>query len=67
MSADGNPPKAVPTLLTALLRSHRTCALCQLPIGESQFCVRLKSGGRLHLDCYLNNAYHSIPALDSAQ
>lgn len=67
MSADGNPPKVVPSLSFPLLRSYRTCALCKLPIGESQFCVGLSSGGRLHLDCYLSNAYHSIPALDSSQ
>jgi hypothetical protein len=67
MSADGNPPKAVPPFPISLLRSCRTCALCALPIGESQFCVGLKSGGRLHLDCYLSNAYHSTPARDPSQ
>lgn len=67
MSADGNPPKAAPPLFIPQRRSYRICALCELPVGESQFCVVLKSGGRLHFDCYLNNAYYSIPALESSQ
>jgi hypothetical protein len=58
MSADGNAPKAVPPLPIPLLRSNRACALCQLPIGESQFSIGLMSGGSLHLDCYLSLHQH---------
>ena len=67
MSADGNPPKAVPPLFIPLRRSYRICALCDLPVGDSQFCVVLKSGGRLHFDCYLSEPYYSIPVLDPPQ
>jgi len=34
------------------------CAHCELPIGESQFCIGLKSGRSLHLDCYLTIYQH---------
>lgn len=67
MSADENPPKAALPPSIPLRRSYRICALCDLPIGESQLCVVLKSGGRLHFDCYLSEPYYSIPALDSPQ
>lgn len=67
MSADGNPPMAASPYAVPMRRSYRICPVCDLPIGESQLCVVLNSGGRLHFDCYVSSAYYAIPALGSSQ
>lgn len=68
MSADGSKPKAPPSLPTQpsqqrpatplRRRSDRICVSCELPIGESEFSVGLRSGRSLHLDCYLSLYQH---------
>jgi len=58
MSADGNAPKGVPPLYIPLLPANRFCALCELPIGESEFSVGLSTGRSLHLNCYLSLHQH---------
>jgi len=40
------------------------CVHCELPIGESQFSIGLRSARSLHLDCYLA-IYSARPAASS--